>query len=64
MSDQTTEPTADRIPERFRLAVDARDVLGGAGLVLVILGLATVHWGVAVAAAGAGLFALALRLAR
>lgn len=64
MSDQTTEPAADRIPERFRLAVDARDVIGGAGLVLAFGGLATVHWGLAVAVAGGGLFALALRLAR
>lgn len=64
MSDPTTEPAADPVPARFRLTVDARDVIGAAGVLLVFAGLATVHWGLAVTAAGAGLFALALRLVR
>lgn len=64
MTDTPETSGSQPIPAKFRLTLDMRDVIGGGGVLLVFAGLATVHWGLAVSAAGAGLFVLGLRLAR
>lgn len=55
---------SDETPNKYAFKVDARDVLGGSGALLVLAGAASFHWGAAVAVLGFGLCALAYRLAR
>jgi hypothetical protein len=50
--------------KNWHIRIDVRDLAGGAGLLLGLVGAATIHWGLAVAVAGAGLFAFAFRLSR
>ena len=49
---------------RWIVSIDARDVVGVAGAAMILGGGWLIHPGVAVAAAGAGLLALAWRLSR
>jgi hypothetical protein len=51
-------------PRDFHLRIDLRDILGVAGALLALVGAAAIHWGLAAAVAGAGLFAVAYRLSR
>lgn len=64
MSDTPDPSPPSAIPRRFRLTLDARDVLGGAGLLVAVSGLAFVHLGLAAAVVGLGLFAVAAKLSR
>ena len=57
-------PDADPAKARWTLALDVRDVVGAAGLLLVLIGAAALHWALAVIVLGAGLAALSWRLAR
>lgn len=61
MADEQPILPADR---RWQLSVDLRDVIGAAGVFLAVAGAAAIHWGAAVFMCGAGLVALAYRVAR
>jgi hypothetical protein len=50
--------------KNWHLRIDVRDLLGVSGVALVLVGAATIHWGLALAVVGAGLFVLAFRLSR
>jgi hypothetical protein len=56
-----TEPAP---PRDYHVRIDLRDIIGVGGGLLTLAGAASIHWGLALAVAGAGLFALAWRLSR
>jgi hypothetical protein len=51
-------------PSRFTLAIDMRDVLAGAGVIVVLAGAAVIHWGLALLVLGGALIATAWRLTK
>lgn len=64
MSDIDKEETSIPMKEPWIVRVDARDVIGAAGAVLMVSGAALVHPGLAVALAGVALFGAAWKLSR
>jgi hypothetical protein len=59
-----TDPQPDAPKNTFALVIDKRDVIGGAGFLLALVGAALIHPGLATLVLGGALIAVAWRLSR